>query len=60
MVYNGQVMNIAEYLNKFMPEATKQQGEGQQNSGEQTDEQQGGEQQNGGDQIDEQQYDEEY
>lgn len=75
MVYNGQIMNIAEYLNKFMPEATKQQGEGQQNSGEQTDgqqggeqqnggeqtdEQQGGEQQNGGDQIDEQQYDEEY
>lgn len=65
MVYNGQVMNIAEYLNKFMPESTKQQTDEQQGEEEQTseqqygneqnNEQQGGEQQNSEGQTEEQQ-----
>lgn len=54
MVYNGQVMNIAEYLNKFMPETTKQQNR----DSEKTDEQQSSEGQNDGKQGEEQQYSE--
>lgn len=54
MVYNGQVMNIAEYLNKFMPETTKQQNR----DSEKTDEQQSSEGQNDGQQGEEQQYSE--